>query len=175
MTDVLVSTTGKDNGIPAPGTREALVARPVIEFLDAVNRGDLDAAVAQLAPGALHHGRISNYRPEGVRVLFGMVRTVFPDLRLDIGEMKVTGNRVVTRVIGTGTHAGSYLGKAPTGRLVVWESVDIAEVEVRNAAEVETHFEADASPWSKILKRFWDLWNDPKLWKDIGFIPAIMC
>lgn len=175
MSDVLVSTTRGAEGIPAPGTREALVARPVIAFLDAVNRGDLDDAVAQLAPGALHHGRISNYRPEGVRVLFGMVRTVFPDLRLDIAEMKVAGDRVVTRVVGTGTHSGSYLGKAPTGRLVVWESVDIAHVEIRDASEVETEFVTDAGPWSQILKRYWDLWNDPKLWKDIGFTPAIMC
>lgn len=175
MSQVLFTATAGAHGVPAPGTREALVARPVIEFLDAVNRGDLDGAVAQLAPGALHHGRISNYLPEGVRVLFGMVRAVFPDLRLDIAEMQVTGNRVVTRVVGTGTHAGSYLGKAPTGRLVVWESVDIADIEVRNAAEVETEFVTDAGPWSKILKRYWDLWNDPDLWKDIGFTPAIMC
>jgi predicted ester cyclase len=175
MSDVLVTATAGGALTPAPGTRQALVARPVIEFLNAVNRGDLDGAIAQLAPGALHHGRISNYRPEGVRVLFEMVRTVLPDLHLDIREMNVVGDKVITRVVGTGTHAGSYLGKAPTGRVLVWESVDIAEIEIRDAAEVETEFVTDAGPWSQILKRYWDLWNDPQLWKDIGFTPAIMC
>jgi hypothetical protein len=33
---------------------------------------------------------------------------------------------------------------------------------------------ADGSYW-KILRRFWDLWGDPSLWRDIGFVPAIMC
>jgi predicted ester cyclase len=142
------------------------VARPVVEFVSAVNRGDLDAAIAQLAPDALHHGRVANYRPEGVRVLFTMLREVLPDLRLDIRELKVEGNRVITRIVASGTHTGSYLGKPPTGRPVVWESTDIAELGY--------HKEAEIDHW-KVLKRFWDVWNDPQLWKELGVIPGIMC
>jgi predicted ester cyclase len=149
--------------IPPP---EHAATRPVRAFFDAINRGDIDAAVEQLAPDALHFGRISNYRPEGVRVLFGMLRTVFPDLRLDVREQSVDGNRVTSRIVATGTHTGSFLGHEPTGRPVAWQSVDVAEV-----GELDG---ADASIW-KILKRFWDLWGDPSLWREIGFIPAVNC
>jgi predicted ester cyclase len=142
------------------------ITRPVVAFVDAVNRGDLDAAVDELAPGALHYGRISNYRPEGVRVLFGMLRTVFPDLRLDIRDLSVDGDRVTTTIVATGTHTGSFLGKPATGQPVAWQSIDVAEV-----GELDG---ADGSYW-KILRRFWDLWGDPSLWRDIGFVPAIMC
>jgi predicted ester cyclase len=147
--------------------REAVevdVTRPVVEFVAAINRGDLDAAIAQLTPDHLHHGRVSNYRPEGVRVLFTLLRSVMPDLRLDIREMTVDGTRVVTRIVGTGVHTGSYLGKEPTGRPVAWQSVDIAEI-TPGLRE---------NDW-RISERFWDLFNDPSLWQEIGFIPAIMC
>jgi len=140
--------------------------RPVLAFADAINRGDVDAAVAELAPSALHYGRISNYQPDGVQVLFTMLRTVLPDLRLDISELSVSGNRVTSHIVATGTHTGSFLGKPATGRTLTWNSVDVAEV-----GEVDG---ADTSYW-KVLRRFWDLWADPGLWKEIGFTPAIMC
>lgn len=145
---------------PRGAVAEIDVARPVIEFAEALNRGDVDAAVEQLAPDALHHGRVSNYRPEGVRVLFGMLRGVFPDLRLDIRDLEVEGNRVVSRVVATGTHTGSFLGKPATGRPVVWESVDIAEIDTERGL---------------IAGRVWNLWSDETLWRDIGFVPALMC
>jgi predicted ester cyclase len=139
------------------------LARPVVAFVEAVNRGDLDDAVDQLAPDALHHGKVSNYRPDGVRVLFGMLRTVFPDLRLHIAESRTEGQRVVSRIVATATHTGSFLGKPPTGRPIVWESIDIAEVEPSPAGE------------GRIARRFWDLWGDPTIWREIGFTPALMC
>ncbi|MEX2627017.1 MAG: ester cyclase [Ilumatobacteraceae bacterium] len=135
-------------------------ARPVLAFAEAINRGDLDAAVQQLAPEALHHGRVSNYRPDGVRVLFGMLREVFPDLFFEARDVRVRGSRVVTRFAATGTHTGSFLGKAPTMEAVAWESIDIAEVDAGTGL---------------ILERHWDLWSDPDLWKRIGFVPAVMC
>lgn len=162
-----------------PSTQTAVsddeLTRPVFAFLDAVNRGDLDAAVAQLTPDALHHGRISNYRAEGVKVLFNMMHEVFPDLRFAIEDIRVEGSRVISRVVGTGTHTGTYLGKPPTGKVVVFESVDIAIIAPVDVVEVETEFEADANPFRRIGERFWDLVNDPELWESLGFVPGIMC
>lgn len=139
------------------------VQRPVVNFLAAVNSGDLDAAVSWLASDAVHHGRISNYRPEGVKVLFALMRGVLPDLRLELRDVRVDGDRVISRVVGTGTHTGSYLGKRPTGRPIVWESVDIARIG-RTTDGTTT-----------IKERHWDVFNDPYAWQEIGFIPAIMC
>lgn len=137
--------------------------RPVDGFVAAVNAGDMDAAIAYLADDAVHHGRISNYRPEGVKVLFNLLRGVLPDLRLDIRDLRIEGNRVISRVVGSGTHTGSYLGKAATGRPIVWETVDIATIATGDNGS------------SRIVERYWDVFADPYAWNEIGFIPAIMC
>ena len=145
-------------------TQEA--PRAVLAFAAAINRGDVDGAVAQLAPDARHVGRLSNYRPEGVKLLFEMLLGVFPDLQLDVRVVKVDGNRVVSRVVATGTHTGSFLGKPATGEPMVWRSHDIAEID----PEVD-----DELGHGRILGRVWDVWGDPELWRKIGFIPAAMC
>jgi predicted ester cyclase len=103
-------------------------AQPVNAFFDAINDGNTAAAVELLDPSCLHHGRVSNYRPEGVRVLFELLRSVFPDLQLDVREQRVKGRRVVSRIVATATHTGSFLGKPATGRPLAWQSTDIAEV-----------------------------------------------
>jgi predicted ester cyclase len=154
---------------PAPAPGDVAVARPVVEFMRAVNAGDLDAAVAQLAPNAVHHARVSDYTPEGVRMLFGMLRRVFPDLYLDICEQDVQGNRVISRITASGTHRGSYLGRPATGERVVWKSVDIADVGASADGRGDDTGESDHR---RVLTRYWDLWNAPELYKPIGFIPA---
>lgn len=158
MSQLLTQSRTDEARQPARTARDDL-ARPVEQFVAAINAGDTDGAVALLAPDSLHHGRVSNYRPDGVRVLFEMLRTVLPDLQLDIRELKVEGERVVSRIVGTGTHTGSFLGKPPTGQPLAWESVDIAEI----------------GPDGLIVGRWWDIWGDPSLWRQIGFTPALMC
>jgi len=139
------------------------VARPVVEFVDAINRGDVNAAIAQLSPCHVHCGGRSYHYAQGVRALFGVLRGVLPDLRLDIIEQRVEGNRVTSRIVATGVHTGSYLGQEPTGRPVVWQSVDVAEV--------------GQGSWDgqlRIVRRDWDIFSDRSLWTEIGFVPALL-
>lgn len=159
MSDTTTRSTSLDQR-PQAEQAQLGVVRPVLAFAEAINRGDIDEAVRQLSPDALHRGRVSNYRPEGVRLLFGMLREVFPDLFFEARDVHVQGNRVVTRFAATGTHTGRFLGKEPTMEAVAWESIDIAEVDPDSGL---------------ILGRRWDLWSDPGLWKRIGFVPAVMC
>lgn len=159
---------------------DAELRRPIVAFVDAVNRGDMDGALAQLAPDHLQHGRISSYRPEGVRTLFLTLRTVLPDLQLDIREMHVRGNQVVSRIVSTGVHTGSYLGKPPTGRPVAWESTDIADVsrgpvDSADLQELGIRIRENDYRGMRISRRSWDVFSDDSLWREIGFIPAIMC
>jgi len=42
----------------------------------------------------------------------------FPDLRIDIEELIVAGDTVVSRYAFRGTDTGGYVGRAPTGRAV---------------------------------------------------------
>lgn len=48
--------------------------------------------------------------------LIGAYREAFPDLRFDVVEQLVDGDKVVTRWFAKGTHRGALMGIPPTGR-----------------------------------------------------------
>ena len=62
---------------------------------------------------------------QGVIQLFGMLRAAFPDLRAEIHDMLVDGDKVVTRKTFHGTHQGEFMGIPPTETPVAWDVIDI--------------------------------------------------
>jgi len=142
------------------GIEAVAEARPVVDFVRAVNAGDLDAAVALLAPDSVHRAASSSYRPEAVRAMLARLRAVFPDLYLEIRDQWVAGDTVVSRIVATGTHLGSFLGRPASGRWVTWESTDVAEVGATDDGA------------RRVLARRWSLWNAPELFDRLGFVPG---
>ncbi|WP_307787853.1 ester cyclase [Mycolicibacterium sp. S2-37] len=65
---------------------------------------------------------------DGVRVLYHRLRDAFPDFRPEIGWQTVDGDIVTTFKTYHGTHRGAFLGIAPTGRTVQFETVDAMRV-----------------------------------------------
>jgi steroid delta-isomerase-like uncharacterized protein len=65
---------------------------------------------------------------DGVRVLYHRLREAFPDFRPEIGWQAVDGDVVTTFKTYHGTHLGPFLGIAPTGRTVQFETVDAMRV-----------------------------------------------
>jgi steroid delta-isomerase-like uncharacterized protein len=65
---------------------------------------------------------------DGVRVLYHRLREAFPDFRHEIGWQSVDGDIVTTFKTYHGTHLGTFLGIAPTGRTVRFETVDAMRV-----------------------------------------------
>jgi predicted ester cyclase len=65
---------------------------------------------------------------DGVRVLYHRLREAFPDFHADIQWQSAAGDLVTTYKIYRGTHAGTFLGVAPTGRPVEFETVDVMRV-----------------------------------------------
>jgi steroid delta-isomerase-like uncharacterized protein len=65
---------------------------------------------------------------DGVRVLYHRLREAFPDFRPEIGWQTVDGDVVTTFKTYHGTHLGPFLGIAPTGRPVQFETVDAMRV-----------------------------------------------
>jgi predicted ester cyclase len=58
---------------------------------------------------------------DGLAAYIERVRAVqagFPDYQWDLQEVVVEGNTLAARLIGRGTHTGSFAGIAPTGRKV---------------------------------------------------------
>ena len=56
------------------------------------------------------------------------VRETYPDLHLTVGNQIAEGEWVATQVTARGTHLGSWLGMAPTGKPVVITGVNVDRV-----------------------------------------------
>lgn len=56
--------------------------------------------------------------PASMQQLVIMFHTAFPDIRFEVEEAIGEDETVAARVTWTGTHRGSFLGIAPTGRVV---------------------------------------------------------
>lgn len=65
---------------------------------------------------------------EGVRGLYTALRTAFPDFHAEIHWQAAEGELVTTYKTYHGTHHGSFLGVAATGREIQFETVDVMRV-----------------------------------------------
>ena len=79
---------------------KALVHR----LYEAINRRDAVAAAGFYAPDAVNHGRVVGRA--GMQRVFEALFSTFPDFHYDIQDMTGEGNRVVCKVMMTGTHRG---------------------------------------------------------------------
>ena len=64
----------------------------------------------------------------GVLVLYKRLRDAFPDFRPEIHWQTVDSDIVTTYKIYHGTHLGDFLGIAPTGKAIQFETVDAMRV-----------------------------------------------
>ncbi len=81
------------------------IVRRVLELLD---QGDVEEACTG-HPG-LHETRLRQ----------PMTRAAFPDLQTTIEHQIAEGDTVATRATLSGTHRGSFMGVAPTGKRLTW-------------------------------------------------------
>jgi steroid delta-isomerase-like uncharacterized protein len=98
---------------------ESILALARRSFDEIWNTGNLDVADELFSPDYVNHDPTSPEvppGPEGVKQLARMYRRAFPDLRFIIDEMLATGDKVITRWTGQGTHRGALRGLPPTGR-----------------------------------------------------------
>lgn len=65
---------------------------------------------------------------DGVRILYKGLRAAFPDFHAEIHWQSVDGDLVTTYKVYHGTHRGTFLGIAPTGRQIHFEAVDAMRV-----------------------------------------------
>jgi steroid delta-isomerase-like uncharacterized protein len=73
--------------------------------------------------------------PEVARSHLEAVRATFPDFTLTIEDMIAENDKVVTRVIGQGTHRGMFLGIPPSGVVVQVKGINIDRIAGRRIVE----------------------------------------
>ena len=106
------------------------IVRQLIE--EGFNKGNMDVVNAITSPALVEH---QNYGPnhadgaEGVRAVVASLRRSFPDFRLTIEDLAITGDAVWLRMVATGTNTGPYMGHASTGRSIRIDVFDVIRVE----------------------------------------------
>ena len=72
---------------------------------------------------------------QGHKMFVTHLRSAFPDWREEIVDIVAEGDRVVTRLRGTGTHTGEFQGIPATGNTMTIESVNIDRIADGKIAE----------------------------------------
>ena len=94
---------------------------------EAWNRGNTGILDEMMAP---NYARYMNGpqppldREKQKRRIMGF-RTAFPDIHFDIVDSVASGDKLVSRMEGHGTHQGEFLDMPPTGKSIVIYAIDI--------------------------------------------------
>ena len=118
----------------AQGAAMALAARRYVAFW---NTGDESFARLALAPD-FSDRTLPPGRPQGMEgPLFASksFRAAVPDLRVEVQEMLIVGDRVVGRLRFSGHYSGTFQGKAGDGRPVDFIATDIYRIAGGRIAE----------------------------------------
>jgi steroid delta-isomerase-like uncharacterized protein len=101
------------------------------------SKGNFDVFEEVFADDFVDHTPQPNMIPDkaGVRSLYRSLRAAFPDFRAEIHWQAADGELVTTFKTYQGTHEGAFLGVAPTGRKIHFETVDVMRVRNGRIAE----------------------------------------
>lgn len=102
----------------------------VRKFYDAVNAGDISVIDELVADDFVDREEFPGLEPnkEGVKQFFAMLRSAFPDLRMEVREMLADDDLVSVRVIATGTNEGDFMGMSSSGRRIEVQVFDILRI-----------------------------------------------
>jgi steroid delta-isomerase-like uncharacterized protein len=102
----------------------------VRHFYDEVNAGNLSVIDELVADDFVDREEFPGLEPnkEGVKQFFAMLRSAFPDLRMEVREMLADDDLVSVRVIATGTHEGDFMGMTASGRRIEVQVFDILRI-----------------------------------------------
>ena len=109
-------------------TNQAVIHKYIDEFW---SQGKVELASEIISPAYTRTDPATSWVTgdrEGVKQLMLSFRAAFPDLHFDTHEIIPSGNKVVVRWTGTGTHQGKLLGIAPTRKLINIMGASIYEV-----------------------------------------------
>lgn len=96
------------------------------------NQGKLEILDSLLAPGYLNHTpSVPNpvKGPAGLKPIVKAIRKGFPDLHYSLKDIIVTRDRVIARVLMTGTQTDTLFGIPPTGKKIQVNQINIEKIE----------------------------------------------
>ena len=108
-------------------TANEAIYRRLIE--EGFNQGNLAVVDELVAPDAQEHQRGSADGIEGTKGTIRYLRSAFPDFKITIDEIVVSGDKVWARQKGGGTNLGSFAGHPPTGIKAFTDVIDVVRIE----------------------------------------------
>ncbi len=100
-------------------------------YEDGWTGGDLDVAANSYAPDFVNHNPALPGMPpgpDGIKMLIGAFRGVFPDLRYEIEQQVAEGDKVVSHWTMYGTQLGEFMGLPASGKQVAVQGITIDPV-----------------------------------------------
>ncbi|HET6822317.1 MAG TPA: ester cyclase [Anaerolineales bacterium] len=82
--------------------------------------------------------------PEAVKRFVSQFLSSFPDLQHTVVEMIAEGDRVAVRFSAHGTHSGTWLRFAPTGKSIQYTGVTLARIAEGKIVEHQTWWDKSA-------------------------------
>ncbi|WP_433605650.1 ester cyclase [Prescottella agglutinans] len=127
ITPVAAVTIRRDTS-PADGEAAKAVVRRNAEEVQ--GGGDFAVFDELFADDYVDHTPQPGITPDkpGTWLLYQSLRAAFPDFHADIHWQSADGTLVTTYKTYRGTHRGAFMGIAPTGRAVSFETVDVMRV-----------------------------------------------
>lgn len=120
-------------------SNKALIRRG---FEEGINRRNLKVFAEVIGPTYVNHNMPApGPGPEGFKQVVAAFTTAFPDLHITLQDVLADGDRVVTRGFFDGTHQGTFMGVAATGKRVHVSYMDMWRIE--NGKAVENWVEMD--------------------------------
>jgi len=107
-------------------------------FYGEVSAGNLDVFDELLADDFVDHEELPGDLPQdkhGVKQFFAMLRSAFPDMRMDVEDLIAEGDKIVARVAMTATQRGEFMGVPPSGRSVDVQIIDVLRIRDGQAIE----------------------------------------
>jgi steroid delta-isomerase-like uncharacterized protein len=119
---------------PPQSTNKQLTQR----FYDEVcNKGNMAVVDELVADNFVEHQPFPGIAPnrEGVKQVFTMLRTAFPDLKCDVQYMVEEGDKVAIYLMMSGTQKGEFMGMPASGKPFSTPCIDIIRIVNKRAVE----------------------------------------
>jgi steroid delta-isomerase-like uncharacterized protein len=94
-------------------------------------QGNLSVIDEMVSPDFVEHEQLPPGVPasrEGVKQLFSMLGTGFPDLQITFHDMIAEGDKVVAIMTWSGTHKGEFMGIPATNKRVSFQVIDVVRI-----------------------------------------------
>lgn len=101
-------------------------------YLEVVHTGNLELISEVISPDYVLYDSNTDEVGKGqdtVNQTVNMLRSAFPDLRIEVKDLIAQGDKVVLRWVGNGTHRGEWGGISPTNKSVTLKGTTICRLE----------------------------------------------